>query len=386
MGNFLQTGHQSWGYINAEGLDTFDGVVLSPVNDKPGDVKHRVAALRKSNPSVEVIFDPQIYNPLGKKGKLTEWNYYSDDIGTIDHSNLSWWIKKSQAIAADAASVHATTMCVPAYIPRVLDTEYYKSIVELGDEVNALAQSNGLDTALTVIVPLSQFHSIEKTFEIASVVSSSSCERIYLNFLDEKTLGRQPLHDQSALASAIHLVRLLSSNQRVHVGCVGQELMLWLASGATDLSTGNYINLRRFTPSRWEEEDESAKRNNSYWCDDRLLTLLRDADVLRLDRAGWYGADAFHGNEFSEKIISILRGGSGDAWQKLSWLQYMKWFSNVTARVKSANDAEKILLDSLDAWKFVEQQRILFFDSYNRDLVHPISWLNALNEGFSRRA
>jgi hypothetical protein len=68
VGNFLQTGHQSWGYIDAEGLDNFDGVVLSPVNDKPDHVESKVAALLKRNPSAEVIFDPQIYNPLGKKG------------------------------------------------------------------------------------------------------------------------------------------------------------------------------------------------------------------------------------------------------------------------------------------------------------------------------
>lgn len=383
MANYLQLGHESWNLIDDPGVGTFAGVVLSPVNDSPDEIIARLRKVRETQPHLDVILDSQLYNPATQKGQLPRWGYYSTDFETADRSDSQWWKRRMPEVISEAQRVGATTICSPAPIEYRGTDDYFRFVVELADDACSAAQNAGLDCALTAIVPLDSLQEARRALELASILSASSCERIYLNFLaPDRVQQREPFKNQAALATAVHLIRLLSEQQRVHVACTSHDVVLWLGAGAHDVSTGKYMNVRRFSPGRWMDE-QSGGRNIPYWCDDRLLTLIRDQEVLRLDREGWFAGRNFSDNPASQQILDILRAQTGDPWLRLSWIQYMRWFANAAASITDAGAAWDVLRKSVASWREAERLRILFVDSFN-DGSHAIAWANAFGEGLNR--
>ena len=382
MAAYLQLGHDSWNLVDDPETGDFAGIVLSPVNDGPAAVRDRLTRLGDARLGLEVILDPQLYNPAADRGSLNEWSYYPADFETADRSDARWWAARGREVVADAVALGIEAVCSPAHMARSYDDLYYRFIVEIADETRAEASRAGLDTLLTAIVPLRDLAQPNRAFEIASILSGSECDRIYLTFLCEDIQQREPMRDGSGLATAVHLLRLLSRQMRVHVAFCSHDLVVWKCAGATDVSTGKFMNLRRLSPSRWQE-DETNGRIVSYWNEGALLTLLRDQDVLRLDRARWYDGEAFGDNEAAARIAQILRSSSGEPWLAHSWRQYLRWVSTVEERWRNPTAAEDFLEASDRKWGDIERARIQFTDRFN-DGVHVRTWLNAVREGAAR--
>ena len=255
MANYLQLGHESWNLIEDPGIGSFAGVVLSPVNDSPDEIIVRLRKVRETQAHLEVILDSQLYNPATNRGQLSRWGYYSPDFETADRGDLQWWKRRIPDVVAEALRVGATTICSPAPIEYRGTDDYFRFVVELADDTQAAASDAGLGCALTAIIPLESLQESRRALELASILSSSACERIYINFLaPERVQQREPFQNQAAIATAVHLVKLLSAEQRVHVACTSHDVLLWLGAGAQDVSTGKYMNVRRFSPSRWMDE------------------------------------------------------------------------------------------------------------------------------------
>jgi hypothetical protein len=380
MGAYLQLGHESWSLLGEHDIGDYDGVVLSPVNDDPTYVRDRLRRLGDDVLNLEVILDPQLYNPSAEKGELPTWSYFPSDFETADRSSVDWWIGVSNRVVEAAAGIEADAICTPAPIPRAASDEYYRFVVDVGDAACAAAEQQGLDALLTVIVRLRDLADPRRALAWTSILSSTDCERVYLIFLDEDTPQREPFRDAAELATAVHFVRLLSEELRVHVAFCAHDLVLWKLAGADDISSGKWMNTRRFTPGRWKDED-SAGRQVPYWNEDPLLTLLRDQDVTRLDRDGWFSGRSFGDNPASQRILDILRGGGGEAWLKHSWIQYLRWVSNAAASLTEGDDT--VLLAADRQWADVDRRRILFVDRFNNG-DHARIWLNAVREGGAR--
>lgn len=382
MAAYLQQGHGSWGLLEEDDIGVYDGLVLSPVNDGPDAVRNGLARLGEKRDQLEVILDPQLYNPTIDKGRLSEWSYYSAEFETADHSDAAWWIARGREVVDDALQLGVDAVCSPALFPRDFSDEYYRLIVEVADATCDYANENDIVTLLTAIICLKDLANPARALQIASILSDTNCERIYLTFLSEDVQTREPLQDAAALPTAVHLVRLLSQHLRVHVAFCAHDLVLWKCAGATDVSTGKFFNLRRFSPGRWRDED-NAGRQVAYWNEGPLATLLRDQEVLRLDREHWFDGRSFTSNPAGERILAILRGGKGDAWQKLSWLQYLRWAYNADKRFSKAGEAEKALEFWDGKWGDIHAKRILFTDRFNNG-DHVRTWLNAVREGGAR--
>lgn len=382
MAAYLQMGHDSWNLIGDADGGNYAGIVLSPVNNGPASVRDRLARLGAARADMEVILDPQLYNPAANRGLLSEWSYYPIDFETADHSDPRWWVSRGREVVADAVNLGLQAVCTPAFLSRRYDDDYYRFIVDIGNEVRTEASRADLDTLLTVIIPIRDLANPVRAYEIASIVSSSDCDRVYLTFLVEDIAQREPILDAAGLATAVHLVRLLSRQLRVHVAFCSHDLVMWKFSGATDVSTGKFMNLRRFSPSRWQEDD-TVGRINSYWNEGSLLTLLRDQDVLRLDRAKWYDGEMFADNPAAARIMNTLRTGGGEAWLKHSWRQYLRWVSTVEEQWMDPSEAELSLESSDRKWGELERDRIQLLDRFNEG-VHVRAWLNAVREGGAR--
>ena len=381
MASYLQLGHDSWNLLDSNELGNYVGIVLSPVNDDPQAVITRLARLGERRPAFEVILDSQLYNPSIDKGALGAWSYFPDDFETANRGDLSWWSSRSSQILDAAEEVGADAVCSPAFIPRKFTDDYYQFIVNIADQMKSLATHTNKEVLLTAIVSMADLGDPNRAQAIASILSSTDCDRLYLFFLDD-TPPKEAYKDADALPTAIHLVKLLSNVMRVHIAFSSHDLVLWKFAGAADISSGKFLNLRRFSPARWQ--DEAAKgRQVSYWNENFLLTLLRDADVITLDREGWYGFDTFDDNPFSKQILDVLLSKSGAPWQALSWRQFLRWMSNTEAHLTAPGAAENFLIKSDTQWRKIEEMRVLFSDRPNDGSWVRI-WLNACRLGGRR--
>ncbi|MFN3738995.1 hypothetical protein [Hydrogenophaga sp.] len=136
------------------------------------------------------------------------------------------------------------------------------------------------------------------------------------------------MKDEAGVPTAVHLIRLLSEAMRVLVAFAGHDLVLWKFAGATDISTGRYMNLRRLSPGRWKDE-ESDGRQVAYWNEGPLLARLREGDVAKSHRQGWFDDQVLESNPAGARILEIIWSGEKVARLKLSWMQYLRWACNV---------------------------------------------------------
>lgn len=381
MASYLQLGHDSWNLLAEPDIGNYSGLILSPVNDAPADVANRLARLGESRDELEVILDPQLYNPAFEKGKMDEWAYFSSDYETADQGDFNWWAQRGHEIVEQGAQLGVDAVCSPAFVPRLFTDAYYSFIVEVADAMKQRSDGRGQETLLTAIVSLRDLNNPSRALSIASILSRSSCDRVYLMFLNEDVPARQPMKDEAGLATAVHLVRLLSEAMRVHVAFASHDLVLWKYAGATDISTGKYMNLRRFSPGRWNDE-ESGGRQVAYWNEGPLLARLREADVAKLNRQGWFVDRSFESNPAGARILEIIRSGEKVAWLKLSWMQYLRWASNIESMWHGDAEAVETGLRAADHnWGLLSD--MLFQDRFN-DGSHVRDWINAIREGGRR--
>lgn len=380
MAAYLQQGDRSWGLLEDPEIGGYAGLIVSPVNDGPDAVRSGLARLKEQRDNLEVVLDPQLYNPSSEKGRLSEWPYYPADFETSDHGDPNWWVARGRGVVDAASELGIDAVCTPALFPRNFSDDYYRLVVDVADATYAYAATQGIDTLVTAIICLRDLGDPLRANQIASILSATDCERVYLTFLADDIEPRQPLQDPAALATAVHLVRLLSSQLRVHVAFCSHDMVMWKFAGASDVSSGKFFNLRRFSPRRWKEDD-GAGRQVEYWNESTLGTVMREQDLARLVRDKWFEGRTFDRNPHSQRIIEML--GSGTAWFKHSWLQYLRWVANAERDWEAPANAEEALEMWDKNWEKIERMRVLFTDRRN-DGSHVRAWLNAIREGGAR--
>lgn len=385
MSTYLQQGHASWNLLEEPDIGTYRGLVLSPVNDGPAEVAAGLRRLGDLRSNIEVILDPQLYNPAVDKGLMDQWTYFTSDFATANHSDTAWWVRRGMAVADQAAELGVDAVCSPAMFPKHFVDDYYGLVVDIADATREHATAQGLETLLTAIVSLRDLANPSRALAIASILSRSRCDRIYLTFLNEDvTQQRDPLLEPDGLPTAVHLVRLLSSHMRVHVAFAAHDAVLWKFAGATDISTGKFMNLRRFSPGRWEET-QGRGTQTAYWTEGSLTTLLRPADVALLRRNGWFDGRDLSDNPASLRIMDLILNGSKTLWVKESWLQHLCCISNSEAAWHGRPDAaEAFLVESDRLWGDITDTRRLLLQDRQNNGSHVRHWLNAVREGGRR--
>lgn len=375
MAAYLQLGNNSWNLLSEDRIGNYAGAVINPINDPPAIVADRMAGLGGRRAQLELILDPQLYNPSVSRGELPSWSYYPADFETANRGDLEWWRICSERLVTAAKSLHLDAICSPAALPRTFSNDYYEFVLCVAQNSQDLAERHGLRHLTTIIVDLDDLADADRAYEIASILTRGGIERVYLLIRSNLT-PREPFKDTESLATAIHLVRLVSEHIRVHVAFCGHDLILWKYAGAQEVSTGKYFNLRRFVPGRWEE-NESRGRPTPYWTDGELITLLRDQDVLMLDRShDWFRGRSFDENPASAQILERLRGGSGEPWLALAWRQYLRWVANEDSRLTTASRARETLLAADLRWRELDAAEVLLADRSN-DGIWIRNWLNA---------
>jgi hypothetical protein len=332
MAVYHQMGNDSRNLIGE--VTGFRGAIISPVNEIENDVRTMVDEYGSS--SFEFIFDPQLYFPRRvDRGKLGTWNYFPKDFETADMSSEAWWTGLLGELGATAGRIGARAVCSPAHVGQSMFTnDYYEAMRGLADRL--VETSDGLRVLETVIVRMGDLAAPNRAFEIASVVSNTSATGIYLVFLSELK-PREELRDVDQLIGAMRLIHLLEgSGLPVLVGCSSSDVILWKAAGATSCATGKFGNLRRFTPGRFNEQEETG-RVVPYWFEETLLAFIRMTDIVRIQHHGLAEVGA---NPFAAEILSQYASDPAKAWVGLGWRQYMHWFADVEQRLTLLQESD----------------------------------------------
>jgi hypothetical protein len=376
MSSYHQMGHDSWNLVSEDALEEFRGLILSPVNNSPGQVIERLASLRRRD-HLDIVLDPQFYKPKSDRGALPEWAHIDNDFDTVELGNIEWWADRCHRLVEQAEQIGVTSIASPAAVPRAFDAAYYDWIVECAERLQAMLDGRRTTALITALVHVPELANRGMAERIASVLTRSRISRVYLVLLDDVPPRTQRI-DAEALAGAMSLIRILEgAGSRVLLAFSGLDMLLWKAAGATDVATGKFFNLRRFVPGRWEDPAEGG-RVLPYWTDDEFITWFREEDVRLLLRQGILDRARVSANPYSREILTILDSRAGDAWVGLGWRQYMYWFVRQEAAIASGRlDVGAVLERADQRWLDADRSRVRLFErSNNGEWIR--AWLNAL--------
>jgi hypothetical protein len=254
--------------------------------------------------------------------------------------------------------------------------EYYEAMRVHADRLVEPSTQQGLRVLETVIARVDDLAAPNRALEIASVVSNTKAAGIYLVLLSDAK-PRDELRDVDSLKGAMKLIQVLeASGLPVLVGCSSSDVLLWKAAGATSCATGKFANLRRFTPGRFNEQEEGG-RLMAYWFEESLLSFLRASDIARIQGHGLVTTTT---NPFGAAILSQLTSDPTKAWVGLGWRQYMHWFADLEQRLTSGAVTAKALIRAAEQnWQTLENNDV-FMEERTNDGAWLRPWLRAVVE------
>jgi len=351
----------------------YRGAILSPVNYTLDATIRKTMRHQRTN--FEVIFDPQLYSPTSQRGDLPKWPHFPSDVDTADLTAPSWWSELVAKIVGVVSATGVRAVCSPAIVPRVYSTDYYELNRIVADELIA-AIGGRADVLQTVIASMSELAQDGRSEEIASIVTEGNTSRVYLVF-NSGFNPRREFSKTDELKGAMRLIRTLeNSGVRVLVGFASSDLVLWKAAGATSCSTGKYMNLRRFTPKRWEpSEGDGGGGPVAYWFEEALLAFIREADLIRIRRIGGL-SQVNQQNPFGRQILEIIDRGKGERWRPLGWRQYLYWFADCEYRLSTNRSlSDQLVKTAQQIWERVSKEGI-----YMDEPTNDGSWLSPWGE------
>lgn len=380
MPAYHQMGHDSINLVLEDHLrSVFHGAILSPVNASEAVTSLQIGRCRELSP-FEIIFDPQLYFPRSERGQLSEWAYFPRDVDTANLAAERWWQGLLVGVSETCRRLEVDACCSPSIVPNAFTDDYFQQQVAYGNRFAEMLHDNGIGTLQTAVVSIAELAIAARPLEIASILSQSDVDRIYL-ILASDVQPRREFADADAVKGALVLVRALeSAGMRVLVGFSSTDMLLWKAAGAHSCATGKFFNLRRFTRARFEEPSQGGGQL-PYWIEESLVAFLREADLRRVEAAG-YVSDASRSNPYGAEVLNQLTHRPGTAWLGLGWRQFMYWFADVEARISDGRLVVRDLLRQADAnWRDLEERDVLM-DEVQNDGRWVRRWRQALADAF----
>jgi|ERR1022692_2872832 hypothetical protein len=378
MSAYHQMGHDSENLIWEDGLAGFKGAILSPVNYDQNKIAGQIA-WASQQPAFETVFDPQLYVPNSDRGCLRYWSYFPTDVDTADRSSDAWWSGIVDSLVQVCSVLGPSSVCSPAILPSTYQDEYFARMVAVGDMLSSGLSGTRLRPFQTAVVGLPDLATPSRAMAIASILSRSKSDCIYL-VLVGLTEPRRELAEVEEIKGAMRLISALATaGLEVLVGFSSSEAVLWKAAGAAHCATGKFFNLRRFTRARFEEPGGQGGGQLPYWFEESIMTFLRQSDlprVLPLDLPRLGSSP----NRFGEQILGQLQSDPARAWLALAWRQFLFWFADVEARLSSGSvDAAALLRNADRNWRTLDDSDVLMEERRNDGgWIRP--WRRALAE------
>jgi hypothetical protein len=378
MSAYHQMGHGSENLLWTEQLAQYSGATLSPVNYDQGKVAAQIEWASEQN-DFETIFDPQLYVPNSERGCLREWPYFPNDVDTADLTSDAWWNGILSSLVDVCATIRPNAVCSPAVLPSAYPDDYFVRMISVGDQLCVRLAGSELEPIQTTVVGMPDLSAAGRPMAIASILSRSRANRIYLVFVSQ-TEPRRELFEVEEIKGAMRLIAALrAADLHVIVGFTSSDVALWKAAGASDCATGKFFNLRRFTRTRFEEPRGQGGGQLPYWFEESLMAFLRQSDVQRVLPMNLPQLGRSR-NLFGEQILEQLANEPEKAWLALAWRQFLFWFADVEAPLENGSITPSQLLRNADNnWRTLEDTDFIMEERRNDGgWIRP--WRRALAE------
>lgn len=363
MACYHQMGDKSTNLLFEEELKGYAGAILSPVNESEDSMTKLLAKVHAKLPSMDVLFDPQLYYPEADRAKLKSWSHFPKDVDTADLSSQKWWAETNRLLGEVVNRLKPNGVCSPAIVPKVFTNDFYSLMVQVGNELRA--RVGKMPILQTVIVSLNDMTASSRADEVASIVSRSKTKRLFLVIVTDID-PRNELKDAEGLKGVMRLIHRLENNgQQVLVGFSSTDMVLWKAAGATACATGKHFNLRRFTSSRFDPPSGGGGQLG-YMCEEGLLAMLRASDIARINELGMLSKATLE-NPFTHEILETV--SKGEAIVALGWRHYLWWFLNFERQASPAM-VRKVLKAADGNWKALDEA-----DHYMEERGNDGSWV-----------
>jgi hypothetical protein len=371
MSALHQVGHDTENLL-AE-VEGFTGAIASPVNYSPLEVVVQVATHQK--PGFEMILDPQLYFPRSDRGRLREWSYFPEEIDTTDLSSEDWWFGVGRDALAAARNLGVRRLCSPAPVPNQYSNGYYRSMTSVTKRL--VAEAGDVALFQTTLVALRDLTVRDRAREIASIVSDSATRDLYLIFMSDAAPRQEYLETEELKGAMLLISELNRAALRVTVGFTGSDAILWKAAGASHCATGKFLNLRRFTPGRFEEPNKGGTLF-AYWFEEALLASLRESDLVRVRERALL-SEASLRNPHGQQILQRLDSEPGKPWVALGWRQYLHWFADIEKRITGGLDVDGLIANAERNWEAIADAKV-FMEEPRNDGRWLRPWRRALAE------
>lgn len=387
MPAYFQMGHDTENLVGETDLDEYKGIILSPVNRSPEELKINIDRFRLKG-KYQIIFDPQFYFPRSNRGKIQEHPYFPSDFDTADTSSLKWWENVISNLIDYATTLGVDGIISPVIMPKNWSERYYAFFIDVNNVLVENLKNSNCSVLTTVLANTCLLAEEDYLLRISSILTRNKNNNYYVVFNYDKNPRREISESQEVYGAMALIKELKDAGCNTLVSHCSSDMVLFKAAGASSCATGKFFNLRRFTKSRWEEPPGGGGQL-PYWFENNLMAFLREQDLLRLLRNNL--ADDFLGGNYSnnywgDKILKQLITLQGKPWLALSWRQYLSWFGK-TEQAFSKNNPIEILKDWLkDAeqnWLKLEDLEILMEEPRN-DGKWIRSWRQALIQ-FSKK-
>lgn len=379
MAALLQMGHDTQNLVGEIGLESFNAIVLSPLNRDKSSLMKDIDDFRgKSNK--EIIFNPQLYYPHTVKSKIQTHPYFPNDFDSADYSNVNWWKSVHQDIHNYIETLRINKVIAPTIDPKVLSESYYSFNIKNTNNFVEERKENIESIWAVLIVNVNELMEENKIPWLVSLSTQFNTEGIYL-VLKIDLEPRREISDSLILTNILKFIKEISTiGKEITLSFASSDMLLYKAAGIHNCGTSKFFNLRRFTPSRYNDNSGGRGQLPYLFCPS-LMAFIRETDILRLIDKG-YDELLEIGNEdnhWYKKIIEIIRNHKGDAWLGNSWRQYLSWFAPRENQINSLDSVSNILIDAEKNWQFLEKNNFLMEEPRNNgEWIRP--WRIALSE------
>jgi hypothetical protein len=214
---------------------------------------------------------------------------------------------------------------------------------------------------------------------ISSIVSKTKSDKIYL-IINSDIEPRREFSDSNALSGCMKFIsNLKSAGLKITVGFSSSDLLLWKLAGAENCATGKFFNLRRFTLSRFQENDSGGGGQLPYFFEENFFSFFREADLLRLEQKNLFNFNTST-NPLTPMIRDHIKANPPPPWVAHSWRHYLYWFADFESRItKDPLISSSTLTNAESSWLASEDQGILMDEMRNTGKWIR-SWRQAINE------
>jgi len=383
--------------ITESGLNKgcIEGVILSPYQSGPDDLKEYARNLRSNHKKATLLFDPHFYISTitnANDGHLTDYDYYKShlDMTCFSPNLIQDYVRKLvkfQSIIDFDAIVSPSIM--------IGDFSEYQALVtiQLGQATIEQIKENKIDKPVLISLTFEE-SALDNWDALKNFLNSITLLDVVGFFINVrlKDTTSYPVCDPDSLGNLMYFTYVLSNVNKFKTffGYTDFISVLLHAFGATAAGNGWSTSLRHFPMLKFEGKGPKGGRQSSRYSSVHLLNSMTVVPDLQSIADAGFLQDVLSGSSYDKALSPNPSAGMASWSREISCLHHWEILSNLARKVtkdKNVNARISVLKglikNGLDIYSKLDQGDIVWKQpsSDNRNLL---CWQQAIDK-FEKR-